>query len=141
MKALCLASAIVVAALTSHCAGASSPWASLALEDLQGAHDILRDNHPGPVDAENERFAAWLKTGLGEARTKAASAQSYSDYLRALRFYTNGFLDGHIGIGLEIVPAEQRWPGFIVDERKPRLTAQSGFSHLRRAARPESRSR
>jgi hypothetical protein len=45
---------------------------------------------------------------------RAATARSYSDYLRALRFYTNGFQDGHIGIGLEITPEEVDWPGFLV---------------------------
>jgi hypothetical protein len=116
MKGLCLAS-VIFAATAVPIAAADSPWARLAFEDLQGAHDILHDNHPGAVDTQNRRFAAWLERGLAKAKFKASAARSYSDYVRALRFYTNGFQDGHIGIGLEILPAEQRWPGFIVDEK------------------------
>ena len=91
-------------------------WSALTRTDLQAIHDLIRDNHPGPVDPENARFRAWLEAGLKQATTRAAEARTYFDYVRALRFYTNGFQDGHIGLGLEITPVEQAWPGFIAGD-------------------------
>jgi len=91
-----------------------NPWVAITLLDLQGVHDILRDNHPGPVDPENSRYAKWLEDGLKQASDRARSVKSYSDYTRVLRFYTNGFQDGHLGAGFDITPLEVRWPGFIV---------------------------
>lgn len=96
---------------------AENPWAAMAKDDLQAIHDTIEANHPGPVDPENSRFAKWFAEGLMKANARARTATSYSDYVRTLRFYANGFQDGHIGIGLEVVPTEQRWPGFIVGKR------------------------
>jgi Peptidase family S41 len=95
-------------------AGAADPaWSDLARSDLAAMHDAIRDNHPGPVDPENGRYREWLEAGLRQATERAAGVRSYFDYVRALRFYANGFQDGHIGLGLEITPYEQAWPGFI----------------------------
>src|SRR5262245_46062084 len=109
------------AALAFTCAAATAAraqeatWVALARADLQGIHDVLRDNHPGPVDPENSRYREWLEVGLAQSLQRAATARSYGDYERALRFYTNGFQDGHLGIGLEISPEETAWPGFVVE--------------------------
>jgi hypothetical protein len=101
--------------LTVSLARAQDPtWALLTQNDLRAIHDLLRDNHPGPVDPENARYREWLEAGLTQALDRAAAARSYGDYERALRFYTNGFQDGHLGIGLEISPEEVEWPGFAV---------------------------
>ena len=95
---------------------AENPWVLMTQQDLQGIHDILQENHPGPVDPENHRYAQWLKDGLNLATTRAESASSFSDYVRTLRHYTNGFQDGHIGIALEVHPDDIVWPGFIIDQ-------------------------
>lgn len=92
----------------------SSPWPSITLLDLQGIHDTLRDNHPGPVDPENSRYAKWLEEGLRRATEQAKSVRSYSEYTRVLRYYANGFQDGHLGVDFGIIPREVRWPGFVV---------------------------
>jgi hypothetical protein len=95
--------------------GADNPWVAMTKQDLQAIHDLLQENHPGPVDPENLRYAKWLKDGLDLSIQRAESAACFSDYVRELKFYTNGFQDGHIGIGLEVEPKEIVWPGFIID--------------------------
>ena len=33
-----------------------SPWPDIAVQDLTAMHDLIRDNHPGPVDPANPGF-------------------------------------------------------------------------------------
>lgn len=87
--------------------------------DLRGIHDILLENHPGPVDPENRRYRQWLEDGLKLAEARAQAATSFADYVRSLEFYTNGFQDDHIGIGLEVEPSSIYWPGFVVKGSSP----------------------
>src|SRR5262245_29835016 len=112
MKRLVLLAFALSGAATSTAGDAS--WAELARNDLRALHDLLRDNHPGPVDPENGRYRDWLQTGLREALRRARGARGWADYVRVLRFYTNGVQDGHLGSGLELSPERMEWPGFVV---------------------------
>jgi len=87
-------------------------WAGKAREDITASHDIIRDNHPGPVDALNPRFKDWLEKGRSQALAKASSAKTESDYWRALTFYINGFGDGHLTVRRN-GSVSQVWPGFL----------------------------
>src|SRR5450432_910808 len=91
-----------------------NPWVAMTRMDLVGIHDVLRDNHPGMVDAKNPRYRQWLEEGLTKAEENASNATSFADYVRSLQFYTNGFQDDHIGIGLNVDIQRQTWPGFVV---------------------------
>ena len=101
--------AVVIAGLcvATPAKAADPAWSALARSDLQAIHDVIRDNHPGPVDPENARYLDWLETGLRQATARATDARTYFDYVRALRFYTNGFQDGHIGLALKITPFDR----------------------------------
>ena len=114
MKRFAFAVLLCMLSLCAH--AADNPWVAMTEQDLQAIHDILQENHPGPVDLENSRYADWLKQGLEQASRRAKMVVSFSDYARSLRFYTNGFQDGHIGIGLEVHLDDIVWPGFLVDQ-------------------------
>ncbi len=87
-------------------------WPTLAVGDLRAMHELIRDNHPGPVDAANRQFSAWLEAGLAETLPLAEAAQSRGAYEYALRVYANGFADGHLGVRLP--PQDDAlWPGFL----------------------------
>lgn len=86
-------------------------WSVAAQTDIEFIHSTLSDNHPGPVDAENRRFAIWLEDGKKIALANAKSATTQADYWRAIRSYTNGFRDGHIWFGVN--DANHQWPGFL----------------------------
>ncbi|HEY2090511.1 MAG TPA: S41 family peptidase [Thermoanaerobaculia bacterium] len=107
--------AIASVMLTNAALAQSEPsvWSQITLLDLRGVHDALRDNHPGPVDPENARYGKWLEEGLVRASKMAASVRSYSDYTRVLRYYTNAFQDGHLGVVFDVVPKNVAWPGFV----------------------------
>jgi hypothetical protein len=74
----------------------TNPWSNLTRGDILVIHDTLRDDHPGPPDPSNPHYRDWLEKGLPQALSRADDARSYSDYLRTLQFYTNGFADDHI---------------------------------------------
>lgn len=92
----------------------ANPWSELAVEDLRGIHDIIRDNHPGPVDPENPLYRVWMEGGMVRAIAQAMRARTYSEYVRALRLYTNGFEDGHLNIRQVIFPQSFDWAGFAI---------------------------
>jgi hypothetical protein len=108
---------------------AMSPWAVFAERDHKAIHDTIRDNLPGPVDRENPHYRDWLEKGLVQASAEAKAARSYSDYLRALRRYTNGFQDGHLAVDPVLVPRTTDWAGFVVgadvDNRPVVLSAET----------------
>jgi Peptidase family S41 len=106
-----------VNAVSSESAKRSQPsaevdWAAAARMDIEAVHDTLRDHHPGPVDAGNPAFAKWLKEGRAQALEQAATAAHSGDYWRAVRGYTNGFRDGHIGFWFN-QPMTRSWPGLL----------------------------
>ena len=87
-------------------------WPTLAVGDLHAIHDLIRDNHPGPVDADNPQFGTWLERGVAEALPLAEAAHSRSAYEYALRAYANGFADGHLDVRFPPRDAAL-WPGFL----------------------------
>lgn len=109
--------ALALALIGAEAAHAETPapppgWAQAAADDLNEIHTLIRDNHPGPVDPENPGYRIWLEQGFGEAMQMARAAGTQADYARAIRFYLNGFRDGHMGWGLTGDPGFQ-WPGFL----------------------------
>lgn len=86
----------------------------LTQRDLQAIHDTLAANHPGPVDPQSDRYRQWLAEGLQVAQGETARARQYSDYMRALRRYVNGFRDGHTGARFLLISERIAWPGFLV---------------------------
>jgi hypothetical protein len=81
-------------------------------------HDLIRDNHPGPIDPENPDFLHWLDGGETGLLPQARRAASLHDYQLVLRDYANGFADGHIGVILKDKP-DHVWPGFLVRADAP----------------------
>ena len=92
----------------------ANPWSQLAIEDLHGIHDIIRDNHPGPVDPENPHYRDWMEGGLVKAVARARVAHTYTEYFHALQFYANGFEDGHLNVFPIIGPQAEDWAGFVI---------------------------
>ncbi len=101
-------------------AAAPSPssWSLAATEDLVAMHDLIRDNHPGPTDAQNPGFNRWLDDGEAELMPQAQVARSLHDYQQVLRVYANGFADGHLSVVLKDADAKL-WPGFLVRADAP----------------------
>jgi len=101
---------------------ASRDWSQTAIDDLHFIRAILRENHPGPVDAENPAFLEWYRRGFEGAIERARKANDFAGYFFSIGYYMSGFRDGHLGAlverHLEDHLAEKRldrrWPGFVV---------------------------
>lgn len=99
-------------------ASPASPWSGAAVQDLAAMHDVIRDNHPGPVDTQNPGFRAWLDGGEASLLPQARAARSLHDYQAVIRGYANGFADGHLGVAMNDEEAHL-WPGFLVRADRP----------------------
>ena len=96
-----LISAASAAALTLISGAASAQdFRALARQDLQAAHDALRDNHPAAVipGPASEAFRAWLDTGLASALSKTGQVNSGDAHSYLMRYYATGFRDSNIAM-------------------------------------------
>lgn len=122
-----------IAAASAH--AAPNPWPELARADLRAVHDTLEANHPGPVDPLNPGYRRWLEEGLRDAEQRAAEASSYEDYRQALRYYANGFRDGHIGVHFELAYDTLRWPQFLLGGEAGRVAVVTDETRALQGAR------
>tara|TARA_R110002167_G_scaffold88902_4_gene239636 strand:+ start:356 stop:1837 length:1482 start_codon:yes stop_codon:yes gene_type:complete len=123
MQRLLTASAAGLALVV--CAGAASAqdFRELARQDLNAAHDALRDNHPAAVlpGAASQDFRNWIDAGLADAVSKAEQVNSGDAHAYLMRYYGAGFRDSNIditptfeGMGPYFVTG---WPGFATGWR------------------------
>ncbi|MGZ8362570.1 MAG: S41 family peptidase [Caulobacteraceae bacterium] len=113
----------IILALALLCASApawagDNPWEMLADRDLGAAHQLILENHPGPVDPQNPGYRAKLDESLARSKAAAKSARTFSDYKRVMLGYTNAFRDGHLNVFMLADAINYEWPGFLpsVDE-------------------------
>jgi hypothetical protein len=76
---------------------AAAYWQALATDDLAAMRAAIVDAHPGAIDDRNPAFNAWVERGYREALTLVPRIRRYDDLLAVARYYTVGFLDGHLG--------------------------------------------
>lgn len=99
MRTLFAATAIAAALGAASVANAQE-WSAAAAQDLQAAHDILRDNSPEMyVDRDSANFRSWLDAGLAQAKAlPLGKINNGAAYAYALRHYLRGFHDDNIGL-------------------------------------------
>jgi hypothetical protein len=110
------AAAVAAAALAGASSAGAQDWSAAAAQDLQAAHDILRDNTAQPyVDRDSARFRSWLDAGLAQAKALPLSkVNNGAAYAAALRSYLSGFHDDNISVlyGGQPLWFAVGWPGF-----------------------------
>jgi hypothetical protein len=103
----------------------TSPWSTLAEQDLRAAHQAILENHPGPVDGLNPAFRDWLEGGFTQTLGEAHQVRSFGGYMAVLRRYVAGFRDGHLSVYFRATWNDTQWPGFLVSFHNGRyLTSQ-----------------
>ncbi|EHP39359.1 hypothetical protein OR16_32089 [Cupriavidus basilensis OR16] len=106
----------------------SSNWSTVAAHDIARAHEIVTEAHPGVLDPTDRVFQQWFTQGYQEAMELARHADSEGKALAALRFYTAGYRDGHLGVWQEgQASALPLWAGWTVQRRdgKYRVVARA----------------
>lgn len=110
--------------------GISRPWQELTRADLEMIYQVIRADHPGPMDKENPQFNQWLEKGYKETLTLIPSITNFDGYKFALYRFVEGFNDGHLNFNVKYRPNFAQWPGFTLTyrERKP-VVHNSTFSN------------
>ena len=110
--------AAALAAIPAQAQDSAPHWQALTLIDVEAAHRILSEDHPGAApevgDTQfRERFAAAYAT----ARKRAALAESYEGYQAVLAGFAVAMGDKHIR-SRPLFAAESRdWAGLLVARR------------------------
>lgn len=92
----------------------SRAWQALARADLTAIQKILSSNHPGPVDTKSATFNNWLEQGYRAALMRTRAISNYSGYFFVIRFFVNGFKDGHLGLKRQLDFKQFYWPGWTL---------------------------
>jgi len=72
-------------------------WQAFVKADLDAVHQTILDAHPGVLDEQNPAFGDWAERGYREALQLQTLVFNYDSALAMVRYYTTGFLDGHLG--------------------------------------------
>jgi hypothetical protein len=71
-------------------------WQAMARADLDAAHKLIVEAHPGMLDEQNPDFVKWVESGYREALDLLPKVFSYDSARSAVRYYVAGFRDGHL---------------------------------------------
>jgi hypothetical protein len=91
-----------------------SPWADIALTDIDAIYRLIKDNHPGPVDEQNPAYRKSMESNYQKARNLAKDVKNYNGYYFAVKYFANSFNDGHISLIDSVVKKRNFWPKFAV---------------------------
>lgn len=114
--------AALAALICATTAGAEAPptrdWPALTLADVDAAHALLVENHPGAApQMRDEAFRETLEAAWRLARERSSKVADYSGHAAVLRGFAGALGDRHLGwTPTEILPPV-RYPGFWIVRR------------------------
>ena len=131
LRAAAVAVSIFAIFAAAHAQDTAHPWSDIARADLKAIHQLLLDNHPGPVDPKNPGYRIWFEKGYRESLDRAAARTiSMITSARSLPI-SNGFRDEHTNIAATIDAVYSEWPGFlpaVTEDGKIRATVSEDKS-------------
>ncbi len=93
-------------------------WRTWTGRDLDAAHALLRDNHPGAApEVGDAEFQKALEDGYTLAKTRAATVTTFEGYQAVLAAYAWGFGDKHIWSRPTLNLAWPDWAGLIISKQ------------------------
>lgn len=119
--ALALAGGAQAQAEATAAAGPALPhtaaqWRQAAIDDIEEAVRLTRDNHPGVKDPANPQFPAKLDDARRAGLLLAGQVVDAAGYSAAILRFNVKLGDGHAGaypnLDAKVLPPE-RWPGFV----------------------------
>jgi hypothetical protein len=91
-----------------------SPWVDIALADIDAIHQLIEENHPGPVDEQNPAYRKSMESNYQKARDLAEDVENYNGYYFSVKYFVDSFNDGHISLRDTVAKKRYSWPGFAV---------------------------
>ena len=91
-----------------------SPWADIALADIDAIYRLIKDNHPGPVDEQNPAYRRNMESNYQKARNVAKDVRNYDGYYFAVKYFADSFNDGHVSLRDTVAKKRYAWPEFAV---------------------------
>src|SRR5258706_4299346 len=104
---------------------AQDPWGALAERDLRRMEQVIREDHPGPVDAGNTPFRGLLAKSFELALERARKVNSFSGYTALLRWFAGRFEDDQMQVNSNLQPINVEWPGFLAANRSGKFIVQN----------------
>jgi hypothetical protein len=99
-------------------ARADPRWSPIAVQDVEAAYRLLRDNHPGAApELYDVGFQRRLNVAHALALKRARTVSSYQGYLFVLAGFATDMGDKHIWSRPTFVINLPRWAGIIVSKR------------------------
>lgn len=97
---------------------AASAWRQLVEADVEAAHALLREDHPGALEETGDAaFRARLARAHAEARERAAQVSSYPGYAATMLGFANAMGDKHIWSRPMLVAPTIDWAGMLIARR------------------------
>lgn len=129
IRATCLFLAVFVLAVPAAAQDAAAGWRQLTIADVEFAHRLLAENHPGAVP---EIADTGFTRALAEARRvgleRAARVTDWNGYLAVMRGMAYAMADKHIWMNPSLSPKAFRWAGAVVSLRGTRWQITGGDS-------------
>ena len=99
-------------------APADARWSPIAIQDVEAAYQLLRDNHPGAApELHDLEFQNRLNDAHARALKRARTVTTYQGYLFVLAGFATDMGDKHIWSRSTFVVNLPRWTGIIISKR------------------------
>lgn len=114
MKRAIAAAAMLMAACGAAWAEPAAQWRALTRGDVEAAHRLLLEDHPGATRAVgNAEFRAALERAYRGARRRAGEVEDYRGYVATMAGFANALGDRHIWSRPLYRTDDVNWAGLI----------------------------
>jgi hypothetical protein len=113
-----LAAAFLAAAPAGAQEAAAAHWRALTLIDVEAAHRLLKEDHPGAApELGDTGFRQRLAAAYAAARSRARQVDSYDGYQAVLSGFAVGLGDKHISSRPLLGSDTRDWAGMLIARR------------------------
>lgn len=118
MKRAVAAAVALMAACGAAWADPVDQWRALTRGDVEAAHRLLLEDHPGTTRAvDNAAFRASLERAHRDARRRANDVENYNGYVATMAAFANAMGDRHIWSRPLYRTDDVNWAGLITARR------------------------
>ncbi|MDI6625788.1 MAG: hypothetical protein QME55_13745, partial [Brevundimonas sp.] len=99
-------------------AASAEGWRQLARADLDAAHALILENHPGAVpELGDESFRQRMRLGYDTALGRIPAVDGYAGYTAVLAGFATSFGDEHVWSNPRLRGVPYAWAGLVMTRR------------------------